>query len=376
MKDIIYKFFIFFFSFFPIRRKKILLLSYYGSDYGCNPKYLSEYIVRKRKDWKVVWAFVNPNEHNVEGVTKVKYLSYSYFYHLLTSKVFVTNYRMTELYKKRDGQFYVQTWHSSLRLKKIEADAVDGLTDNYIKMAKADSKQTDLLISGCQFSTEIFRRAFWYDGPIVSTGTPRGDVLFNRNEELTSRIKKSLGVNSEYKLVMYAPTFRKDHSLDSYDIDFTCLMSSLSQRFGGEWRILLRLHPHLRGLSEGFLNKEKEGKIIDVTSYDDILELLCVSDVVVSDYSALIFDFAVTNRPCFLYVPDLESYTLNDRQLYFDIKKLPFPICRNNNTLRNSILEFDSLTYENALKQFNEMIGTFETGHACENLMREIEERI
>ena len=86
---------------------------------------------------------------------------------------------MTELYKKRDGQFYVQTWHSSLRLKKIEADAVDGLTDNYIKMAKADSKQTDLLISGCQFSTEIFRRAFWYDGPIVSTGTPRGDVLIH-----------------------------------------------------------------------------------------------------------------------------------------------------------------------------------------------------
>ncbi len=376
MKNIIYKFFIFFFSFFPIRRKKILFLSYYGSDYGCNPKYLSEYIVRKRKDWKVVWAFINPKEHNVEGVTKVKYLSYSYFYHLLTSKVFVTNYRMTELYKKRDGQFYVQTWHSSLRLKKIEADAVDSLTENYIKMAKADSKQTDLLISGCQFSTEIFRRAFWYDGPIVSTGTPRGDVLFNRNEELTSRIKESLGVNYEYKLVLYAPTFRKDHSLDSYDIDFTCLMSSLSQRFGGEWRILLRLHPHLRGLSEGFLNKEKEGKIIDVTNYDDILELLCVSDVVVSDYSALIFDFAVTNRPCFLYVPDLDRYTSNDRKLYFDINKLPFPRCGNNTELKNSIIEFDEENYAKNLHFFNETIGTYETGHACENVMREIESRI
>ena len=153
-------------------------------------------------------------------------------------------------------------------------------------------------------------------------------------------------------------------------------MSSLSQRFGGEWRILLRLHPHLRGLSEGFLNKEKEGKIIDVTNYDDILELLCVSDVVVSDYSALIFDFAVTNRPCFLYVPDLDRYTSNDRKLYFDINKLPFPRCGNNTELKNSIIEFDEENYAKNLHFFNETIGTYETGHACENVMREIESRI
>ena len=112
------------FACLPLSRNKILFVSYYGSQYGCSPKYLSEYIVRQHPEWKVVWAFVQPGRHAVAGVRKVKYLSLRYFYELGTSRVFVTNYRTTSLYRKRKGQHYLLTWHNSLRLKQIEYFAV------------------------------------------------------------------------------------------------------------------------------------------------------------------------------------------------------------------------------------------------------------
>lgn len=354
----------------PINRKKIFFLSYYGAQYGCNPKYLSEFIVENCKDWDVVWGFTMPEKHHIVGVRKVKYLSLRYFYELYTSQVFVTNYRMTEHYKKRRGQLYVQTWHSSLRLKKIEGDIEENLPSHYVKMAKEDSKKTDILLSGCQFSTEIFKRSFWYFGKIAQTGTPREDLMFSYDNERCKEVKDKLGLSYGKKVLLYAPTFRKDYSLDSYNIDFDRLIVSLSTRYGGEWIVLLRLHPHLLNYSEKLVARNP--LIHDVTAYDDIQELLFVSDVVISDYSSLIFDFALTYRPCFLYTSDLETYTLNDRSLYFNIKELPFPICKNNDELNENVRSFDDNKYKQEVSSFLHAIGSYETGHACENVMNYI----
>lgn len=101
---------------------------------------------------------------------KVKYFSIRYFYELSTSKVIITNYRLPQYFKNAQIK-HIQTWHSSLRLKMIENDAVETIPTSYIKMAKHDSRQIDILLSGCEFSTQIFKRAFWYDGEILECGT-------------------------------------------------------------------------------------------------------------------------------------------------------------------------------------------------------------
>lgn len=374
MKEIYYKLLFLLFYRFPIKRKKIFFLSYYGTQYGCNPKYLSEYIIANCKEWDVVWGFTEPNRHHIDGIRKVKYLSPRYFLELCTSQVFVTNYRMTNHYRKRKGQLYIQTWHSSLRLKMIEGDAEKTLPSHYVEMAKKDSLQTDVLLSGCQFSTEVFKRAFWYQGPIIQTGTPREDLMFSKNETKRKNILYKLGVETNKFIVLYAPTFRKDNSLTCYNIDFKRLQNSLSEKFGGEWKILLRLHPHLKKYSNKLLQNTQN--ILDVTGYDDIQELLYVSDVVVSDYSSLIFDFALTSRPCFLYASDLDSYIKNDRELYFKIQDLPFPISKDNDTLNMQIINFDKIQYEQKVTSFLQGIGSFETGHACENVVKYIRERL
>lgn len=361
------------FNIMPIKKNKIYIFSYYGNQYGCSPKYISEYLVNNypEKKFDIVWQFNDIKaSRNIEGIRTVKTMSLKQLYEMCTSKVIITNYRTTELFKKRKDQYYIQTWHSSLRLKKIEKDAEESLPKNYLKMAKEDSTKCDLLLSGCKFSTEIFKRAFWYDGEIFESGTPRSDMLLKNNVEIQNKVKKSLGIDCNKKIILYAPTFRKGDSLDSYNVDYQRILKALKSKFGGDWVFLVRLHPHLVSRSKELVYGEN---VLDATSYDDIQELLSTSDVLISDYSSLMFDFALTERPCFLYVPDLEEYIKNDRALYFDIKKLPFLHTLDNDELEEGIEKYNKTYYKKRLKDFNKEIGSFEDGKACENLAKRIE---
>lgn len=367
MKSALYTILIRFFTFFfPVAKNKVLFLSYYGNQYGCNPKYLSEYLVAQGVDMDIVWAFVEPGKHDERGIRKVRYMSVRYFYELCTCKILVTNYRMTSLFVKRKNQFYIQTWHSSLRLKQIEKDAEHSLPVHYVSMAKTDSLRTDLLVSGCSYSTDIFNRAFWYKGEIMETGTPRNDLFFTSKDELKNKVMHHLGILADVNLILYAPTFRKNNTLEYYDIDYNRLVKTLSIRFGGEWKVMVRLHPHLYSYSKQLLKDHPN--VIDVTCYSDIQELLLISDFLITDYSSLMFDYLLTNRPCLLYVPDLEEYTKKDRALYFDIDKLPFPRCLCNDELIQVIEGFDSEFYRKAISSFLLMVGTFEDGHASEKI--------
>lgn len=360
------------FNLLPIKKNKIFIYSYYGSEYGCSPKYISEYIINNypKDKFDVVWAFNDvKSKENIKGTRKVKTMSLKYFYELCTSRVIITNFRTTDLFIKRKNQYYIQTWHSSLRLKQIEKDAEDTLPSNYVDMAKKDSKKIDLLLSGCKYSTDIFKRAFWYNGEIFQHGTPRNDIMFSKNVESKNRIKKILDIQSDYKVILYAPTFRKNNDLSVYDLDYSKIISKLESKFGGKWVFLVKLHPHLISESSKLVYGDN---VIDVTSYDDIQELLSISDVLISDYSSLMFDFGLISRPCFLYVPDLDEYIKNDRKLYFDVKELPFILCRSNEELLNNMDDFNNNKYLQKLNCFYKKIGSFERGNACEKLAEHI----
>ncbi|MGL5549113.1 MAG: CDP-glycerol glycerophosphotransferase family protein [Culicoidibacterales bacterium] len=359
------------FNMLPIKKNKIFMYSYYGSQYGCNPKYISEFMNEyEPKTFDIVWAFNDPKKYEyIQGIRCVRIMSWRYFYELATAKVIITNYRTTKDFSKRKGQYYIQTWHSSLRLKQIEQDAEESLPLNYIEMAKADSQKIDLLLSGCQFSSEIFKRAFWYSGEIFEYGTPRNDLLFHLPKELKQQMFKNFEIDSNKKIVLYAPTFRKENSLSVYDLDYQALCKKLQEVFGGEWQVLIKLHPHLINEAKKLSNNQY---VLNVTEYDDIQQLLAMSDVLISDYSSLMFDFSVTKRPCFLYVPDLEVYTNTDRKLYFEIEKLPFIKAQTTKELLNRIEMFNQNDYEAEITKFEKTIGNFETGQASRLLVEHI----
>ncbi|MGE7602907.1 CDP-glycerol glycerophosphotransferase family protein [Peribacillus sp. NPDC097675] len=364
---------IYIFNMFPVKNNKIFLYSYYGSQYGCNPKYITEYILEHypRDYFDLVWAFNDlESKKSLTNFRKVKTMSLKYFYELCTSKVIITNFRTTELFIKRKSQYYIQTWHSSLRLKQIEKDAEDNLPEQYIKMAKNDSLKCDLLLSGCKDSTDIFKRAFWYKGEIFEQGIPRNDFLFQYNSKIKQKILNNLGIPEQYNVILYAPTFRKGNGVEVYNIDYSSTLQTLKEKFGGKWVFLIRLHPHLLSVR----NQIFKGKdVVDVTSYDDIQELLCVSDVLISDYSSMIFDYSITKRPCFLYVPDLLKYTKTDRKLYYNISELPFLSSKTNSELQERIKQFNSDKYIRNLNVFLNQIESYENGKASESLVKHIE---
>lgn len=351
-----------------------MFMSHWGNRYNCNPKYLSEYMVKNCPDWDIVWALANPEKYEINGVRKVKFPSVRYFYELSTCRVFVTNLRMLKHFQKRKGQLYVQTWHGCPGIKMIEKDAEDTLPANYIKMAKKDSSQMDVLLCGCQKFIDIYRNCFWFDGPILPYGSPRQDIMFDDNGQVVKKVKEVLSIGDNEKILLYAPTFRKDSTLEYYNLDFNKTSTVLQQRFGGKWKILLRLHPNIAHLS-GKLSKGLDN-IIDVSSYDEIQELLLVADVVISDYSSLIFDYAVTKRPCFLYTPDLFSFTHSDRRSYFNIQNLPFPCSNSLEELYESISSFSESKYKKDLESFWDSVGSFDDGHACERVVNYIIQNI
>ena len=358
----------------PLKKNKVFMFNYYGSGYGCNPKYISDFLLNNYPggQFDIVWAFYDSTDNSYpDSIRKVKTMSIRYFYELCTSKVVITNFRTTDFFVKRKNQYYIQTWHSSLRLKQIERDAENVLPVNYVKMAKRDSLKCDLLLSGCKYSTDIFKKSFWYDGEIFEHGTPRNDLLFKNDLELKKTVKRKLNVPTESKVLLYAPTFRKDNDLSVYDLNYSRLCEKLKSRFGGDWIVLVKLHPHLMSKAD---QSPPGVNVFDVTDYEDIQELLLIADVLITDYSSLMFDFSITKRPCFLYVPDLEEYTNKDRKLYFQLNELPFINAVSNDELFDKLEQFDKAGYHGNLKEFLTKIGSFEKGRAAEHLTHRLED--
>ena len=346
---------------FPIKNNKIIFFSNDSTSISCNPKYIAESINGQNK-YDIVWSLsgkVMEHETVPDGMRAVRYRSPEFLYELATAKVIISNHRLS--FTKRAGQKYIQTWHRSMRLKKIEGDAPEGLSDGYIKTAKRDSANTDVITSGCRFSTDFFRRAFWYGGQVEATGTPRVDYLLGGGKEAKKKVQDYFNSNDSY--VLYAPTFRWGKDVSYYNIDSERIVDLLGRDKG--WKVLVRLHPNVLKDSGSIKTSESE---INATAYSDIQELIAASDIVITDYSSLMFDCAFIHKPCILYMPDYEEYTSKERGLYFDIRELPFPQAYTIGELTECIKNFDKAEYDRKIDEFLKQIGSYEDGHACERI--------
>lgn len=368
IKGLRHKLLIKMYSALPIKNNKIIMWSNSFRSYGCNPKYIAEHILENYpNEFDIVWvidADIPVPESIPQGIRVVRYFSKEYLYELHTAKFIICNARTSSSYfwHKRKGQVYIQTWHSSLRLKTIEKDAEKTLPENYIMAAKGDSQKIDYIISGCSFSSKIFRESFWYDGPVIECGTPRIDYLLK--ETNSKALLEKANLSDEYKYILYAPTFRSDDEYE-YNFDFEKLVCAFENHFGGKWKVLYRLHPNL-------IFKIKEHKLpdvcIDVCGYSDMQELIAISDFMITDYSSCMFDMMYIKKPCLLYMPDFEEYTKKERDLYFNIKELPFIKAYTEDEIFEAVENYDEDRYQIDIDSFLGKIGSFENGTACKTI--------
>lgn len=350
---------------FPIRKDKIVISSYLGQGYGDNAKYIVEQLLKQDTPYDIVWLVRNMSTEFPQGVRKVSYLSVRSVYEQATARVWIDNRRKPGYVRKRKGQFYLMTWHGGIGLKKVEEDAADSLPPSYIAAAKRDSRMADLFLSNSKWVTDEYRKAFWYEGRIVEIGFPREDIFYRERLETVRRIKSQLGISEDAKIVLYAPTFRQnigEEPLLTYQINWERVIENCRKRFGGEWKGLIRLHPNLLLVQDKLSLPEM---VKNVTAYPDMQELLLASDILISDYSSCIFDFAITKRPVFLYTPDLSEY-LKNRDLYFDLRHLPFPLAESEEALADVLIQFNAEKYRDDLREFMDACGVVSGGNAAE----------
>ena len=332
----------------PIRRKSIVLWSTYGNNYSCNPRALSEFLIMHPElGFDVYFAFKNGR---VSSECKAKILimdSLEFLYRINTAEFVFTNHRTPShrslLWRKRKNQKYIMSWHGSMPLKMIEKDAIDVLGTSYERVAKFDSRNCSLMLSDNLWFTNTIKRAFWYEGEVFDAGVPRNDVFFD-NTQYTRAIKKvhtQLGVPDGCLIVLYAPTFRTDHSLDAYVSDWDRCLAAFKHVFNKDVVLITRLHPGMIG-SATFAIESKNHKVIDATLYDEMQELLVASDILITDFSSTMFEFALLDKPTFLVASDLYSY---DRNLYFPLNSLPFRKYISIDDLVNELPYIDLVDY-------------------------------
>lgn len=358
---------VYLFYYLPVKNNKIIFFHDFGNGYGDSPKYIAEEIIRRGLKYDMVWVTNNDHnnaEHYPKQIRRALISRISSVYELATAKVIITTGKYRYNLKKKKTQFFVYAPHGQIGAKYVEAQAGGTLGKDYIEGSKWHSSVTDLTLSSSKLFTEEVRNYYWYpDGEIAEIGLPRNDIFFNYTKDDVVCVKKSLGINVSTKILIYAPTFRNEKSNEPYAIDTKRLLNTLERKFGGEWLILVRMHPCF--IWYGKAEFDYSDKVIDVTNYPDMQDLLLISDICISDYSSTMFDFNLMHRPVFLFTTDIPQYQ-KMRGLKDWFFKVPFPFCKNNDELNKAIEEYDEQSYSLKCKEFDKLYGSLENGKASE----------
>lgn len=366
---------------FPIKRNKLFFMSTMGKSYSCNPKYIYESMIADERfsNCEFIWCFRKPRKNilphnaNTRKINKRNVLSF--FYHLLTSKVVIYNCGGFSYAPIRKKQFLVETWHGAGTYKKVNLTVANKSASSK-KGVEMASKDIKLFLATCEFNTEFFiRKGMGYSGEILNSGFPRNDSLVNNLSSTKRKVKALLGLKNDERLILYAPTFKgNEHNaqnirMESELLDVLKLKENLKKKFHADWVFATRGHQYAGDLL-------MKGSDMDLSDYPDMQELLLVADILVTDYSSSIWDFALTRKPCFLFVPDLEEYVGKERGFLTPIDFWPALYARDNNSLTRVIEEFCEDSYKKKVNAYFEKYGCYEKGNACEMVNNRIFEEI
>lgn len=345
----------------PVSNNKILFSNFAGNGFGGNAKYILLELQKRRADLDFVWLVNDLDTEMPPGVRKARYGSLDHYRELGTAAVWVDNQHKNFFSRKRKGQYYIQTWHGIGPTKKIEFDAADTLSSSYLELCEFNSNMEDLFLSGSGFNTEMCRRGFHYYGEVLECGYPRNDLLINRIVDQNT-IKERLHLPNTCKLVLYAPTFRNEGLDSKQEINIPDICEALERKFGESFICLVRFHPN----DPVGRNMTFNQGIINVTSYNDVQELLYISDVLIADYSSLMWDFSLQGKPVFLFHPNNEEYQA-ERGTYISPDLMPYVIAISNSDLCDKITLFDEESYKAKLSKYFDEYQSFDKGKAaCE----------
>lgn len=363
----------------PLLENTVFLESFFGKSYSDSPKYIFEKL-NEMYPGKYEYVWVLDKKTKLPYPAKqCKRFSLTYFKYMARSKYIVFNSRQPKYFIKRKGNVFLETWHGT-PLKKLvfDIEEVVSASPTYKKNFYIQSRSWDYLVSANGFSSEVFRRAFAYDKPLLEFGYPRNDILHSDNkEELAAKIKKNIGIPENKKIILYAPTWRDDEYYDHGKYKFTLHLDlkKMKEKLGDEYVIMLRTHYFI---ADNLDVSGLEGFVYNLSKYDDIAELYLISDILITDYSSVFFDYANLRRPILFYTYDLDKYRNVIRGFYIDMnKELPGPLLFTTDEVIDSIYDIETVNkkYAEVYDEFYDKFCGWEDGHASEKCIKEVFEK-
>lgn len=372
---------------YKIDDNTILFEAFGGRNYTCSPKAIYEKMLTmpEFKDFQFIWAFITPEKHEIKEDKRTKVViskSKEYYKYCSIAKYWIVNSIMPEYIIKKKKQVYVQCWHGT-PLKKLRYDIeVTGAVLNTIgeirKRNDRDAKRFDYFISPSKYCTEKFTSAFnlkalGKENIIIEKGYPRNDFLFHKTEEDIIMMKKKIGIPLDKKVIFYLPTFRDNQHTSGmgYTYKMELDLDRFREKFEKDYVLLFSPHYYIANRID--LSKYK-GFVINVANYDEINELYLVSDIIMTDYSSVFFDFANLKKPMIFYMYDYEVYQGKLRDFYISLDELPGPIAKNQDELEQHLsnMEQEKEKYKEKYKQFNKKYNYLDDGNASERVIKTI----
>lgn len=363
----------------PQNENLIVFESFLGKQYSDNPRAIYEYLKQHDPTKKMYWSVVKPKKQEYSNLKCVRRFSIRWMFIMNRAGYWITNSRMPLWIPKPNGTTYVQTWHGT-PLKRLATDMEevhmpDTDTEKYKRNFVYEASKWDYLISPNEYSSKIFRRAFQFKQKIIESGYPRNDYLVNcNNEHRILEIKKQLGLPLNKKIILYAPTWRDNQFYErgKYKFDLELDLDLLNQEIGNDYIVLLRLH-YL--VAENLDLTGYSNFVYDVSNYEDIRDLYLISDLLLTDYSSVFFDYAILKRPMIFYVYDIDEYKDVLRGFYFDFEnKAPGPLVKHTEEIIKEIKTIDEHGFKPSIdfEQFHQKFCYLEDGHATERVVKEI----
>lgn len=350
-----------FFFIFSIKKNRIIFSSYYGKNYSCSPAAICEYISKKNLNYELIYV-LNRKEKTNNKIKYVKRGSLKYLFYFATSKYRISNCQESYYLKPRKGMIYLQTWHGA-PLKKIAQDIAGKKFEKIKKEWKIEANYWDYLIVSNPNLNNIFRKAFGIKKcKIINCNYPRNEVLKEKSKILTIKDKlKKYGLDEKKKTILYAPTFRDGEKIFKLN-----LSKKFIKAVSKQYNFLFRAHSNA---IPDILDKN----IINVSNYDDINELYLISDMLITDYSSVFFDFALLEKPMIFYPYDYDRYKNILRGFYYPYEKVvPGPIVFTDEELLVSILKTEKDFKKENLKDFNKRFNSNLNVNSIEKILNEI----
>ena len=367
------------YRFIPVDNKTVMFISFHGRGYSDNPKAIYEQMRKDErfKDFHFVWAIKKSNmkDIHIEGAKIVSYRGIQYFYYLSKAKFWVINVKMPDYIKKKSNQVYLQTWHGT-PLKRLARDIqvnkdttfyrTEMTYEDMVKSYDEDVKKYNYMISPNKFCSEVFPSAFGINKErLIETGYPRNDFITNATSEDILKIKEKYNIPTDKKVILYAPTWRDNQYVAAgYTFELKADFHKWKEVLGDDYVVIFKPHYNIINKYE---NETLDGFLVNIAAEAEINELYVISDVLITDYSSVFFDYAVLNRPIYFYMYDFDDYRDQLRGFYLDVHtELPGKIYEEEDAMLQAIVSGD-YNFE-CLKIFNERFSHAQSGDCAEKV--------